>query len=64
MSEKNDITDRLQKLGSTISEYTDNLKAHFKDMEVEMRDWNFAVGKTEKEYSVEVKLKLVIKPKE
>ena len=32
-------------------------------MEVEVKDWNFAVGKMEKEYTVEVKLKLGIRPK-
>jgi len=32
-------------------------------MEVEVKDWNFAVGKTEKEYTVEISVKLGIKPK-
>lgn len=32
-------------------------------MEVDVRKWNFAVGKAEEEYTVEVNLKLVIKPK-
>jgi hypothetical protein len=32
-------------------------------MEVEIKDWNFNVGKTEEEYNVEVKVKLTIKPK-
>jgi hypothetical protein len=35
----------------------------FKDMQVEVKDWNFNVGKTEEEYNVEVKIKLTIKPK-
>jgi len=58
-----DITDRLQKIGVTVNEYKDAIMAHFKDMEVEVKDWNFAVGKAEKEYTVEVNLKLGIKPK-
>jgi hypothetical protein len=36
---------------------------HFKDMEVDVKDWNFAVGKTQEEYTVEVNVKLGIKPK-
>jgi len=32
-------------------------------MDVEVKDWNFAVGKAEKEYTVEINLKLGIRPK-
>jgi len=64
MSEKSvDITERLQKIGQTVTEYKDALAAHFKDMEVEVKDWHFAVGKGEKEYTVEVNVKIGIKPK-
>ena len=65
MSEKHiDVTERLQKIGQTVNEYKDALTSHFKDMDVEVKDWNFAVGKLEKEYTVEVNVKLGIKPKE
>ena len=64
MSDKNlDITDRLQKIGQTVNEYREILMRDFKDMEVEVKDWNFAVGKLEKEYTVEVNVKLGLKPK-
>ena len=64
MSEKNiDLTARVQKIGETISEYKDKLVSTFKDMEVEVKDWHFSVGKAEKEYTVEVNVKLGIKPK-
>jgi hypothetical protein len=36
---------------------------HFKDMDVEVQSWNFTVGKLEKETTVEVNIKLSIKPK-
>lgn len=39
------------------------MTAQFKDMQVEVKDWNLNVGKTEEEYNVEVKIKLTIKPK-
>ncbi|MGD0451587.1 MAG: hypothetical protein ABSA79_11125 [Candidatus Bathyarchaeia archaeon] len=64
MTEKHiDITERLQKIGQTVNEYKDSLVNHFKDMDVEVKDWHFAVGKQEKEYIVEVNVKLGIKPK-
>jgi hypothetical protein len=57
------ITEKLQKIGETVNDYKEALVAAFKDMEVEVRDWNFAVGKVEKQYNVEVNVKLSIKPK-
>ena len=63
MSEEVDMTERLQKIGKTVQEYKDAVISHFKDMEVDVKDWNFAVGKTEEEYTVEISVKLGIKPK-
>ena len=57
------ITEKLQKIGETANEYKDAIVNQFKDMEVEVKDWNFTVGKMEKEYTVEVKLKIGIRPK-
>jgi hypothetical protein len=65
MSEKHiDMTERLQQIGQTVNEYKDSIVSHFKDMDVEVKDWHFTVGKLEKEYTVEVNVKLCIKPKE
>jgi hypothetical protein len=57
------ITEKLQKMGQTAQEYKDAIVDQFKDMEVDIKDWNFAVGKSDKEYNVDVTLKLVIRPK-
>lgn len=57
------ITEKLQKIGETAQEYKDAIVDQFKDMEVDIKDWNFAVGKMDKEYNVDVTLKLVIRPK-
>jgi len=57
------ITEKLQKIGQTAQEYKDAIVNQFKDMEVEVKDWNFSVGKAEKEYNVEIVLKLGIRPK-
>jgi hypothetical protein len=57
------IPERLQQMGKTVQEYKDAVVAQFKDVEVDVQDWTFNVGKTQEEYTVEVKVKLVIKPK-
>ena len=64
MSEKNmDMTERISKIGETINKYRESNMAHFKDMDVEVKDWHVSVGKMEKEYDIDVTLKLAIKPK-
>ena len=63
MSEEVNMTERLKKIGQTVQEYKDAVISHFKDMQVDVKDWNFAVGKTEEEYTVEISVKLGIKPK-
>jgi hypothetical protein len=57
------ITEKLQQIGKTAQDYKDAIVSQFKDMEVEVKDWNFSVGKMEKEYTVEVNLKLGIRSK-
>ena len=64
LSEKHmDMTERISKIGETINQYRESIMAHFKDMDVEVKDWHVSVGKMEKEYDLDVTLKLVIKPK-
>ena len=64
MTEKEiNVPERLQEIGKKLGEFRDAVAAEFKDMEVDVRNWNFAVGKAEAEYTVDVNLKLAIKPK-
>jgi regulator of PEP synthase PpsR (kinase-PPPase family) len=63
MPESTNITEKLAKIGETAQEYREAIANQFKDMEVEVKDWNFAVGKNEKEYTVDVNLKLGIHSK-
>jgi hypothetical protein len=63
MPESVNITEKLKKIGQTAQDYKDAIVNQFKDMEVEVKDWNFAVGKNDKEYTVEVTLKLGIRSK-
>jgi hypothetical protein len=57
------ITEKLQKIGQTAQDYKNAIVNQFKDMEVDVKDWNFAVGKVDKEYTVEVNIKLGIRSK-
>ena len=57
------MTERISKIGETINEYRESVMADFKDMDVEVKDWHVSVGKMEKEYDIDVTLKLCIKPK-
>lgn len=50
-------------MGQTAQEYRDAVVNQFKDMEVDLKDWNFSVGKMEDEYTVEVNVKLGIRSK-
>jgi Fe2+ transport system protein FeoA len=61
--EETNVPERLQDIGKKIGEYRDIVVKEFKNMEVDVRTWNFAVGKTEAEYTLEVNLKLALKPK-
>ena len=64
MSEKQiNMTERLQKVGETVNQYKEALVSAFKDMDVEVKDWNFAVGKVEKQYNIDVSVKLTLKTK-
>ncbi len=57
------ITEKLQQIEKTAQDYKEAIVKEFKDLDVEVKDWNFSVGKAEKEYVVEVNLKLGIRSK-
>ena len=64
MSEdKTNVSERLQEMGNKLGEFRDMVVTQFKDMEVDVRNWNFNVGKIEDEYIIDASLKIVIKPK-
>ena len=58
-----DMTERISKIGETINQYRESIMAHFKDMEVDVKEWNVSAKKIDKEYAIDVTLKLGIKPK-
>jgi hypothetical protein len=55
--------EKIQKIGEQFNKYKDQVTATFKDMEVDIKDWNFAVAKADKEYNVEFTVKINVKPK-
>jgi hypothetical protein len=57
------ISDKIAKIGETAQEYKNAVVEKFKDMDVEVKQWNFNVGKEGEGYNVEVVLKLGIKSK-
>jgi hypothetical protein len=59
LPESVNITEEFQNMGQTAQEYKDAVVSQFKDMEVDLKDWNFSVGKMEDEYTVEVTLNWV-----
>lgn len=64
MSEKSmDITERISKIGELVNKYRETVMAHFKDMDVEIKDWHVGVSKVEKEYNIDITLKIGLKPK-
>ncbi|MCL1976976.1 MAG: hypothetical protein FWG55_02535 [Candidatus Bathyarchaeota archaeon] len=60
---ENSMMERLQRMGQTAQSYKDAVVNQFKDMEVDVKDWNFSVGKMGDEYTVEVNVKLGIHSK-
>ena len=50
-------------LGYRLMRITKKCMSKFKDMEVDVKNWNFSVGKMEKEYIVDLNLKLGIRSK-
>ena len=41
-----DIKEQISKMGEKWNEFQKTWVSHFKDMEVEVLEWNFGVGKT------------------
>ena len=61
--EETNVPKRLSEIGEKIGEYKDIIVKEFKNMEIEVKCWEVDVAKTEEEYTLEVDIKLAIKPK-
>lgn len=58
-----DVNKEIQKIMQKISEYKDSIPSQFKNLEIDVKNWEFTVGKKENEYNLDIKLNLAIKAK-
>ena len=57
------IKETVQKMGEKWDEFKKTWVSHFKDMEVEVLEWNFGVGKTGGDTIFELKAKVAVRQK-
>jgi hypothetical protein len=63
MSKEINIREKIEEIVQKLSEYKDSLPAQFKDLEIEVKNWDFSVGKKETDYNVDINLGLTIRAK-
>ena len=63
MSQEINVREKVEEIVKKISEYKDALPAQFKDLEIEVKNWDFSVGKKETDYNVDISLSLTIRAK-
>jgi len=64
MSEqKIDVKEQIQKMSEKWGEFQKTWVSHFKDMEVEVLEWNFGIGKTGEDTIFELKAKVAVRQK-
>ena len=56
-------TERMEKIRQAMTKYRDEMASHFKDMTVEVKDWRFAMEKTQEGHVIDASVKLLLKPK-
>ena len=58
-----DVKEQIDKIGEKWSELQKSWVSHFKDIDFEVLEWNFGVGKNEKEYIIDLKAKIAVREK-
>jgi hypothetical protein len=53
----------MNKFKQAAQDYKDTLASYFKDLNVEIKDWKFAVENSEESYIIDASVKLQLKPK-
>ncbi len=56
-------TERMSKIKEAAKAFRDNVAAFFKDFDVEVKDWKFAVENSEKSYILDASVRVLVKPK-
>ena len=57
------MSDQIQAMGEKWSEFQKTFASTFKDMQVEVLEWNFGVGKTGEDTIFEMKAKVAVRKK-
>lgn len=63
MSKEINVREKIEEIVKKISEYKDTIPNQFKDLEIEVNNWNFSVGKKETKYNVDINLNMTISAK-
>ncbi len=64
MTEKMTLTtERMTKIKEAAINFKDTVMNYFKDHEVELKDWKFAVENSETNYIIDASVKILVKPK-
>jgi len=56
-------TERMTKIKEAAMNFKDTVMNYFKDHEVELKDWKFAVENSETNYIIDASVKILVKPK-
>jgi len=64
MPEKVELTtERMGKIREAAMQFKDQISSFFKEHEVEVKDWKFAVENSETNYIVDASVRIMVKPK-
>jgi hypothetical protein len=68
MPEKEEVVeaamDKMELIRKAVGDFRNTVASHVKDLHAEVKDWRFGVETHEEGVTVDVSLKLLIKPKE
>ncbi len=56
-------SDGIGKIKTAVNEFKDTLVEYFKEHNVEVKDWKFAVENSESSYIIDASVKIKISPK-
>jgi hypothetical protein len=64
MTEKVELTtERMSKIREAAMHFRDQVTGFFKEYDVEVKDWKFAVENSESNYIIDASVKILVKPK-
>jgi hypothetical protein len=58
-----DVKEQIQKMGEMWDEFRKSWVVHLKNMDVEVLEWSFDVGKNGKDNIIEMKAKVAVREK-